>query len=408
MEERVGPLSGIRVLEWATWHQGASGAGMMLGDLGAEVIKIEEPQGGDTLRGAREMFGVSAGLPGGRNVYFEASNRNKKSIALDLKQEAAREVVYRLASRFDIFSTNFRPSIARKLGMDYQTLRNHNARLIYLNTPSYKPGSEAAERRSYDWIGLAHSGMMSAVGEGHLPPQPIVGMVADQAGAIVAAYAAMAALVARERQGVGQEVHTSMLSSMVWLQYINMTVTLLRGRSLRRGNRSLAGNPIANYYKCADDRWLMICHPQSDRFWGDVCRAIGRPEIENDPRFLDMDLRRENRKELVTLLDEVFASRPRAEWLGLLENHDLIFSPLNEVDELLEDPQVLADGCIGEMEYPEMGMMKVPNPPADFSQTPGRTYSPAPELGQHTEEVLTELGDYTWDDIASLRERGVI
>ncbi|MDP6101096.1 MAG: CaiB/BaiF CoA-transferase family protein, partial [Dehalococcoidia bacterium] len=264
-----------------------------------------------------------------------------------------------------------------------------------------------AERRSYDWIGLAHSGMMSAVGEGHLPPQPIVGMVADQAGAVVAAYATMAALVARERRGVGQEVHTSMLSSMVWLQYINMTVTMLRGRSLRRGNRSLSNNPIANYYKCADDRWLMICHPQSDRFWGDVCRAIGRPELENDSRFSDMHLRRENRKELVTLLDEVFASRPRVEWLDLLESHDLIFSPLNEVDDIPEDPQVLDDGCIGEMEYPEMGMMKVLNPPADFSQTPARAYSPAPELGQHTEEVLTELGDYSWDEIATLREQGV-
>ncbi len=408
MEDQIGPLSGIRVLEWATWHQGAAGAGVMMGDLGAEIIKIEEPKGGDTLRGAREMFGVSGSLPGGRNVYFEASNRNKKSIALDLKQEAGRAVAYRLVSRCDMFTTNFRPGIARKLGMDYQTLRPHNPKLIYINTPGYGHRGGAAERRSYDWIGLAHSGMMSAVGEGDLPPQPIVGMIADQTGAVIAAYAAMAALVARERLGVGQEVHTSMLSSMLWLQYINLTTTLLRGRSLRRGKRSRAGNPIANYYQCADDKWLMLCHPQSDRFWGEVLRAIGREELENDPRFCNMDRRRDNRQELIAILDEVFASRPRGEWLEVLEGYDLIFSPLNEVDDIPTDPQVLADGCIGEMEYPEMGRMKVLNPPAEFSHTPAYPRSPSPELGQHTEEVLTELGGYTWEEIASLREEGAI
>jgi formyl-CoA transferase len=233
-------------------------------------------------------------------------------------------------------------------------------------------------------------------------------MIADQTGAVVAAYAAMAALVARERLGVGQEVHTSMLSSMLWLQYINLTTTLLRGRSLRRGNRSRAGNPIANWYQCADGKWLMLCHPQSDRFWGEFCRAIGREELENDPRFCGMDQRRDNRQELVALLDGVFASRPRAEWLEVLGSHDLIFSPLNDMDEVPADPQVLAEGCIGEMEYPEMGVMKVVNPPADFSHTPARPRSPAPELGQHTEEVLTELGDYTWEEIASLREQGAI
>ncbi|MEK7848593.1 MAG: CoA transferase [Chloroflexota bacterium] len=408
MADEIGPLIGILVLEWATWHQGAAGAGVMLSDLGAQVIKIEEPRGGDTLRGAREMFGVSAGLPGGRNVYFEASNRNKRSITLDLKQEAGREVAYRLVSRCDIFTTNFRPGIARKLGMDYPTLSRYNPKLIYLSTPGYGHRSQAAERRSYDWIGLAHSGMMWAAGERDMPPLPVVGMVADQMGAVVAAYAALAALVARERLGVGQEVHTSMLSSMLWLQYINLTTTLLRGRSLRRGTRSRAPNPLASYYRCADDKWLMLCHPQSDRFWGQFCRAIGRPELEHDLRFTDMDLRRQNSQELVALLDEVFASRPRAEWLEVLGSYDLTFSPLNDMDEVPGDPEVLAGGCIGELEYPEMGRMRVVNPPAEFGRTPARPRSPAPELGQHTEEVLRELGGYSWDEISVLREQGAI
>lgn len=408
MSDQIGPLSGILVLEWATWHQGAAGAGMMLGDLGAQIIKIEEPRGGDTLRGAREMFGVTAALPGGRNVYFEASNRNKQSITLDLKQEAGRQVAYRLVSRCDIFTTNFRPSIARKLGMDYPILSSHNPRLIYLSTPGYSHRSRAAERRSYDWIGLAHSGMMWAVGERDMPPLPVVGMVADQMGAVVAAYAALAALVARERLGVGQEVHTSMLSSMLWLQYMNLTTTLLRGRSLRRSLRSRFPNPLASYYRCGDGKWLMLCHPQSDRFWGRFCQAIGRAELEHDPRFSDMDRRRQNCEELVALLDGVFGSRPRAEWLDVLGSHDLIFSPINEMDEVPTDPEVVAGGCIGEMEYPDMGRVRVVNPPAEFGRTPARPRTPAPMLGQHTEEVLRELGGYSWEEIAALREQGAI
>jgi len=408
MESAVGPLHGIRVLEWATWHQGAAGAGVLLGDLGAEVIKIEEPGGGDTIRGAREMFGVTALLPGGHNMFFEVSNRNKKSIALNLKHPKAREIVYRLVRKCDVFTTNFRPSVALRMGLDYQTLSRYNPRLIYANTTGYGVKGPYAERRAYDWIGLAHSGLMTATGERELPPQPIVGMTADQTGALTAAYGILAALVARERLGVGQEVRTSMLNSMLWLQYINISTTLLRGKSMRRASRTRAPNPLANYYRCADGRWLMLCHVQSDRFWGELCRAIGRPELEKDPRFEDMEKRRENREELISLLDEVFASRPREEWLKIFAGYDLIYSPINNIEELTADPQIQANEFITEFPHPVLGPVKVLKHPVEFSQTPAHMRSRAPELGEHTEEVLSEIGEYTWEEISRFREEGVI
>ena len=403
-----GPLEGVRILEWATWHQGASGAGIMLGDLGAQVIKIEEPGIGDTLRGVRELFGAGGLLPGGKNIFFEASNRNKQSITLNLREERGRQVLYRLVEQCDVFTTNFRPGVCQRLKLDYPTLKQYNPRLIYVGTSGYGSQGPYRDQRAYDWIGLAHSGMMTVMGERGMPPLTIVGMVIDQMGAMVAAYATLAALAARDRWGVGQEVHTSMLGSAIWLQYINVTACLLRGRSMRRSQRSSTTNPLANYYRCADGKWLMVCHPQSDRFWHPFCQALGLESLEADPRFATTDARRENREELIRLLDQAFASRPRREWLEVLERHDLIFSPVNEIEDLPQDPQVLANGFFADFDHPTLGPIKVVAPPLEMSATPATVRSPAPELGQHTEQVLLELGGYTWDDIARLKEEGII
>jgi len=250
--------------------------------------------------------------------------------------------------------------------------------------------------------------MMTAMGERGMPPLTIVGMVIDQMGAMVAAYATLAALAARDRWGVGQEVHTSMLGSAIWLQYINVTACLLRGRAMRRSQRSATANPLANYYSCADGKWLMVCHPQADRFWHPFCQALGLEHLEADPRFATTDARRENREELIRLLDQAFATRPRKEWLQVLARHDLIFSPVNEIEDLAQDPQVQANGFFADYDHPTLGKIHVVAPPLEMSATPARVRSPAPELGQHTEQVLLELGDYTWEDIARLREEGII
>jgi len=401
------PLEGIRCLEWGIWHHGVA-AGAMLGDLGAEVIKIEEPGRGDPGRGMDTLFGVPLSLPGGRNAFFEASHRNKKSITIDLKKPAGREVVYRLVRNVDVFYTNFRKSLARRLGLDYETLSRYNPRLIYAHASTYGPKGPDSEKRGFDWAGQARSGLMTVTGEPDMPPLPVGGGPIDQMGSITLAYGILVALLARERLGIGQEVHTSMLGSGMWLQYINVTSYLLRGREMSRHSRRRAPNPLGNYYRCADGKWLALLEVQSDRFWGDFCKALGIEELKDDPRFKDVKARRQNREELIAILDRIFATRTREEWLKIFEGYDFAYCPVNTISDLASDPQVLENEYIVDFEYPDLGKVKVMGLPVSLSRTPGRVRSPAPHLGQHTEEVLLEVGGYTWEEIARLREEGVI
>lgn len=400
------PLEGIRVIDWTIWQQGPV-ASAMLGDLGAEVIKIESPDGGDPGRGIMAMGGAS--LEDRPNFYFEANNRNKRSLTLDLKQPEAREIVYELAAVSDVFVQNFRKGVAGRLGLDYATLRARNERLIYASATGYGPeGSESGDP-SFDQLGLARSGIMLAAGEPDMPPLPIAGGIADQMGAIMLAYGVLAAVVARERYGVGQEVDASHLGSMAFLQGLSLSSRLMNGFAFPRMARRRAFNPLWNHYRCGDDRWLALGMLQADRYWADFCRAVGRPELAEDARFADMGARARNSEAAVALLDETFAQRPRAEWLDVLrKGGDFIFTIVNSVDELADDPQVRANDYVVDFEHPAHGTTRVVGIPVRLSETPGSVREAAPELGQHTELILTELLGYDWDRIGALRERGVI
>jgi crotonobetainyl-CoA:carnitine CoA-transferase CaiB-like acyl-CoA transferase len=401
-----GPLDGIRIIDWTIWQQGPV-ATQMLADLGAEVIKIEERERGDPGRGLAAAAG-SATVKGGRNFYFEANNKHKKSIAIDLKRPEGREIVHRLAARSDIFVQNFRKGVAGRLGLGYGDLAALNPRIIYASASGYGPEGPDSGEPSFDYLGQARSGIMNAVGTGSTAPVYIQGGIADQMGAIMLAYGVLAALFVRERTGIGQEVDASHLGSMMALQGLNVVARTIMGAEFPRIPRANAFNPLWNHYRCADDKWIALAMLQPDRYWKDFCEVIGKPELIEDPRFA-ANTRGWNATALIAILDEVFAARPRDEWMRILKSRgDFIYTIVNSVSDLPDDPQVRANDYVVEYDHPTLGNMTLLGMPVKLSKTPGEPRGHAPEFGEHTELLMTELLGYSWDEVRHLREANVI
>ncbi len=400
------PLDGIRVIDWTIWQQGPV-ASMMLADLGADVIKIEERESGDPGRGVLRASGIDLSkMP---NFYFEAHNRGKRSITLDLRQPEAREIVYKLVDGADVFVQNFRPGAAKRAGLGAETLMKRNPNLIYASGSGFGLEGPDAERPCMDYLGLARSGIMWAAGNPDHPPLAIQGAIADQMGGSMLASAIVTALLSRERHGGGQEVDVSLLGSMAWLQGLSVASTLMLGSPLPRLPREAAFNPLWNHYRCADDRWIAFAMAQSDRWWTDFAKALGHPEWAEEERFDSMMDRGANAKELVAMLDEVFATQSLEEWTKRLDaGGDFIFSPLNSVKDLVDDPQVAANGMVATVEHPNLGALQMLNIPIGMSQTPPQISGTAPEFGQHTEQILVEELGYSWDEVSELREKQVL
>jgi len=402
-----GPLDGIRIIDWTIWQQGPV-ATQMLADLGAEVIKIEERERGDPGRGITAVAGSST-VKSGRNYYFEANNKHKKSIALNLKQPAAREIVHRLTARSDVFVQNFRKGVAKRLGLGYADLAAHNPRIIYASASGYGPEGPDSGEPSFDYLGQARSGIMNAVGTGSTDPTYVYGGIADQMGAIMLAYGVLAALFARERTGMGQEVDASHLGSMMALQGLNVVARTIMGKEFPRNTRANAYNPLWNHYRCADNKWISLAMLQPDRYWKDFCEVIGKPELIEDPRFADVKIRGKNAAALIAIFDGVFATRPRHEWMRVLKGRgDFIYTIVNSVSDLPEDPQVRANDYVVDYDHPALGNLTLLGMPVKLSATPGEPRGHAPELGEHTELLLTEMLGYSWDDVARLRDANVI
>ena len=402
------PLDGVRIIDWTIWQQGPVST-MMLADLGAEVIKIEERVGGDPGRGVLSIAGALVGATSGPNFYFEANNRHKQSLTLDLKNPKAIEIVYQLAEKSDVFVQNFRKGVADKLGIGYEALSQRNPQLIYASATGYGPFGPDSGEPSFDYMGLARSGIMTAVGEPQMEPLSIAGGIADQMGAIMLAYGVMAALLAREKYGMGQEVDISHLGSMTALQGLNVACKAILGKEFKRMPRAAAPSPLWNHYKCGDDKWICLAMPQQDRYWSDFCKVLGIEHVLDDPRFATMGDRADNAKELIPILDAAFASRPREAWMqALKEGGDFIYTVVNTIADLPTDEQMLANEYIVDYEHPRIGKTQLVGVPVRLSKTPGDPKGAAPEFGEHTERILTELLDYSWEDVARLREEEVI
>lgn len=402
------PLEGVRVLDWTIWQQGPVST-MMLADLGAEVIKIEERVGGDPGRGVMSVAGAMIGTSSGPNFYFEANNRHKKSLTLNLKTPEAREIIYKLVEKSDVFVQNFRKGVADKLGLGYEALKKYNPKLIYASATGYGPFGPDSAEPSFDYMGLARSGIMTAAGEPDHPPLAITGGIADQMGAIILSYGILAALIARDKYGIGQQVDSSHLGSMTALQGLNVSCKAMLGAEFKRTPRAAAPSPLWNHYQCGDGKWICLAMPQQDRYWPDFCKVLGVQHLEKDPRFDTMGKRAENAKELVPLLDKVFASQPRDYWMSALKKGgDFIYTVVNSIDDLMRDEQMLTNDYIVDYQHPRIGQTKIVGFPVRLSETPGDPRGAAPEFGEHTELLLTELLDYSWEDVARLKEAEVI
>jgi crotonobetainyl-CoA:carnitine CoA-transferase CaiB-like acyl-CoA transferase len=408
----AGPLEDIRVLDWTQWQMGTV-ATAMLADFGAEVIHIENRQTGD--HGRALMSGIMENLPNGRNAYFETNNRGKKSLAIDIRKEQGKEIIYRMVQNSDVFVHNFRQGVPEKLKMDYDTLCQYNPKLVYAAASGYGPRGPEAEEPAFDMIGLARSGIASVIGDENNPNFPFHGGLADQIGAIMTSYGILLALLIRERHGIGQKVDVSHLGSMMALEGLVIGMGLyLRPEQKPEDmpenvTRKNAANPLWNYYKCKDGKWLVLGMLQPDIKWSAICKALGIEHLENDSRYANAIVRRENSEGLIAVMDEIFITKTSEEWMKILkETGDIICTPVQGIIDLVNDPQVLANNYIIERNHEVIGPVRVRGIPVELSKTPGEVKVEAPEFGQHTEEVLMEIGGYSWEDIARLREEEVI
>ena len=400
----AGPLDGIRVVEISMFQQGPV-AGMRLGDLGADVIKVESKTG-DPGRGFMKIIGAMTGLKG-RNYYFEHNNRNKRSIVLDLKSDGGMEIFLKLIDTADVFLNNMSISAPNRMGIGPEILMDRNPRLIYAHASGWGRKGPDANEYSFDYTGIARSGLMMSCGERGAPPTQILPGIGDELGALMCAWGVTTALYAREKTGKGQVVDTSLMGSIIAALGFILAAPAILGQEFPRERRAEAGNPVYNHYRCKDDKWLAIAHLDPDRYWPKICKALNIQEFEHDPRFNTIQARGENARELVSILDERFATKTRDEWSEILKKEGCIFTPILTPSEVTNDPQALANNYFTYIEDHEWGETKMVGFPWDFSDTPASIQRKAPGFGQHTEEILLELG-YSKDRIAGIREEGFV
>jgi crotonobetainyl-CoA:carnitine CoA-transferase CaiB-like acyl-CoA transferase len=386
---KKGPLDGIRVVEISMFQQGPV-AGMRLGDLGADVIKVEPPAG-DPGRGFMRVIGAMAGLKG-HNYYFEHGNRNKRSVVLDLKTEKGMEVFLKLIDTADVFLNNMSIQAPLKMGIGPEVLMARNPRLIYGQASGWGRKGPDADDLSFDYTGIARCGLMMACGERGAPPTQILPGIGDEIGGLMCAWGVTAALYSREKTGQGQVVDTSLMGSLIGALAFIMAAPAILGNEFPRQVRAKAGNPLYNHYCCQDDKWLAIAHLDPDRYWPKICKALGIEELREDVRFNSIEARGRNAEALVAVLDECFRSKTREEWMRTLQKEGCIFTAIQTPLEVTQDLQAAANNYFITIEHPEVGPMKMPGFPWDFSETPAAWSRPAPGLGEHTEEILEELG----------------
>ena len=359
------------------------------------------------MRRLWRVGGVPLHIAGDRSLFFEGANRNKKSVTVDLKTEKGNEILHRLVAESDILLTNMRPKARNKLKMTYPLLKKTRPDLIYASVSAFGPKGPEKDRGGFDYLGQARSGFMYSMGEAGTPPVVCQFGIIDQATAIMVSQHIMTALYVRERTGKGQEIHVSILGSALSLLYFNVLIAQLTGGEVPRHRRA-TDQAMRNYYRCKDDRWIMLTLTPPARYWNALCLALGHPELERDPRFSTDDQRWENAEELVSVLDAIFLTRTMDRWLEIFEKYDLLCCAVQSVNDLAKDPQVTENGYLVDFDHPTLGKVKIPGYTAHFSENSVGTASASPDLGEHTDEVLTEIGRYTKREIAALREEGVI
>ena len=399
------PLEGIRVVECAVWHAGP-GASAILSDMGAEVIKVET-LAGDPERSQANLGAVRFDDIGGPDFsfLFELSNRNKRSICLDITSEEGAAVFRTLIENADVFLTNLRHSTKPKLGIDYNSIRAIKPDIVHANVSGYGPHGPMRDVGAFDPMGQGISGMVYLTGSDE--PILLQSVVLDQMTSIAASHAVMSALFVRERHGYGQEVHVSLYSAALWLTHSNLLATGILGRSpVPRWDR-YKNSPLRNCFRCSDGGWIMGTNHPEQKFWSLFCRTTGQDQLIDDPRYAEVSERTLRSKELVQYFEGVFSERTRDEWLDTLQSAGLMFAPVQELTEVLKDEQARANDYVVDFDHPELGAISIPGFPIQFSANSAGTVSSAPALGGHTVQVLKEYG-YSDQDIDRLRDGGAI
>jgi crotonobetainyl-CoA:carnitine CoA-transferase CaiB-like acyl-CoA transferase len=392
------PLHGVRVVDLTRVLAGPF-CSMALGDMGAEVIKIEEPGKGDDTRGWPPFAG-------GEATYFISVNRNKKSLTLNLKAPEGQDILRRIIARADVVLENFRPGTMERLGFGYDALRAGNPRLVYCSISGFGDSGPEASRPGYDLIVQGESGVMDLTGFPDGPPVKVGNSIADLVAGMSAAQGITLALLARERSGRGQKVEIGMLDVMASLLTYQASLYWNGGaRPSRKGNQHPSIVPYEVFR--ADDAYLTI-GVANDSLWERFCRALERPDLVRDPRFDTVPNRVAHRDQLVPLLNEILGGRAADEWLAVFERAGVPAGRIKTVAEVCESPHLKARGMVVRLEHPKAGAVTVMGVPIRLEETSGSAAAPPPLLGQHTEELLTRLLRMPKERVEALRAAGVV
>ncbi|TMA65728.1 MAG: CoA transferase [Deltaproteobacteria bacterium] len=394
-----GPLDGIRVLDLTRVVAGPY-CSMFLGDLGADVVKVEQPDTGDDTRGWGPPFA------GGESAYFLSINRNKRSLALDLKSKRAVELLRQLIKVADVVIENFRPGTMERFGLAEQDLRKLNPRLIYASLTGFGANGPMSDWPGYDLIVQAWGGLMSITGTPDGEPVKVGVAIIDLVAGLMLGKAVTAALFAREKIGVGQRIDTSLLEAEV-ASLINVGSNYLVGGKVptRWGNAHPNIVPYQNF-KTADG--YLVIGVASEVIWKRFCQAIGRPNLTDDARFANNSLRVENRTKLIALLSEVFLQRDNETWFKLLTAAEVPCSPVQTIDQVFQAPQVLHRDMVMEIEHPTAGTVRMAGIPVKFSVTPASLRLPPPLLGEHNEAILSNWLGMSAEAIDELKKEKII
>lgn len=403
------PLAGIKVVEAATWVMTPTASGVMA-EWGADVIKIEHPELGDPSRKLRNRALVSTPAP--LNVNFFHANRNKRSLGLNIAHPRGHELLLKLVADADVFVTNFLPATRRKLRIDVDDLRGCNPRLIYARGSALGPKGAERERGGYDYASFwCRTGIADSLrnGEGVYPPVMPTGAMGDMTTGAFLAGAISAALLQRERTGEVSVIDASLLATGTWMMAANVAAAAGDHEPylLNRLDRTAPVNPVVNIFRTQDDRYLALCLLQADWAWPEFCALVGRPDLA--VRYVGLQDLQANTAEITVELDALFATRTVAEWKVVLAPGRGVWEVVQDVAEVANDPQVQANGYVRPLagaDQMEGAPSHLVAAPVQFDETPSDLQA-APELGQHTEDILLGLG-YDWDQIGALKDEKVV
>jgi CoA:oxalate CoA-transferase len=398
-KERSGPLKGVRIIDLSMMLAGPSGS-MLMGDLGAEIIKVEPLDGDETRVGPPYFYAENM------SAYYWSINRNKKSIVINLKSPEGRQVLYDLVAKSDVVYDNYRPGVLERLQIDYETLKKYNPQIICCSISTYGYTGPYRDRPGYDLIVQAVSGGMSITGEPGGSPVRAGIPVGDLVGGLLGVHGVLAAYIHRQKTGEGQRLEVSLLDGQVYLLTYIAQYYFHSGKvpgPIGAGHQSLV---VYQAFKTKDIQIVIVAH--QDHHFQRLCKAIGKPEWAEDPRFNTRTKRLENKSQLIPMMEAHLMTRPGDEWLSAIHQAGVPAGPINTLDRVLSDPQVLSRDMIQETDGPGKEKIKILGNPLKFDKTPLNTFTRPPWLGENTVEILSGLLGYSAEKIDGLKQKGAV